>query len=139
MLYLGLFAISKSFIPFDITEVEKHGNVRQLFGQDLYILNYVVSELFEEGDLQGLRKLVTAMVESSQSGSKVLVIGRNESGVVAKAQTLLANSGLAVSEIFESKENMDYDEQASDLGDQLIKDRHPRVKWDSFWIIGTKE
>ena len=72
-------------------------------------------------------------------GSKVLVIGRNESGIVAKAQTLPANSGLAVSEIFESKENMDYDEQASDLGDQLIKDRHPRVKWDSFWIIGAKE
>jgi hypothetical protein len=133
------FTISKSFIPFDITEMDNYGNVRQLFGQDLYILNYVVSELFEAHDLEGLRKLVKAMVESSQPGSKVLVIDRNESGVVAKARRLLQNLGLTISETCESKENMDYDEQASDLGDQLIRDRHPRVKWDSFWVVGTKE
>jgi hypothetical protein len=133
------FTISKSFIPFDITAVENYGNVRQLFGQDLYILNYVVSELFEDNDLRGLRRLIRAMVESSQSGSKVLVIDRNESRVVRKARDLLADSGLTISETFGSKENMDYDEQVSDLGGQLIREHYPRVKWDSFWIIGTKE
>jgi hypothetical protein len=47
--------------------------------------------------------------------------------------------GLELSDIQTSKENMDSDEECSDLGDLLMKDDMPRLTWNSFWLIGTKQ
>jgi len=133
------FLISKSFVPFNITRMERYGNLKQLFGQDLYILNYVISEIYEEDELRGLGKLLNAMVQSAEPGAKMLIIDRNEWGVVNKVKNLLGDLKLDVSAVEETKENMDYDQETNDLGNQLIKAYAPRLKWNSFWIIGTKK
>jgi len=54
--------------------MERHGNLTQLSGQDLYILNYVVSEIYEQPELDGLGRLLSIMVKSAASGAKVLII-----------------------------------------------------------------
>jgi hypothetical protein len=133
------FLISKSFVPFDITKMSGYGNLKQLFGQDLYILNYVVSEIYEQDQLDGVGKVLKAMVQSAESGAKVLIIDRNERRVLERAKKLLGDLGLNVSTFAETKENMDYDEQSSDLGNHLIQAHCPRLTWNSFWIVGTKK
>lgn len=132
------FTVNRSFLPFDITSLDRFGNVKQLFGQDLYAMNYVVSEIFDPEALKSLKKVLKAMVDSAPVGSKIVIADRNEPAVIAKAIQLLTGLGLELSEIETSKENMDSDEECSDLGDLLMKDDMPRLTWNSFWLIGTK-
>jgi hypothetical protein len=133
------FLVSKSFIPFDITSLDRYGNLKHLFGQDLYILNYVVSEIYERDELAGLSKVLKTMIKSADSGAKILIIDRNEWGVVNKVKELMAELGVDVSEVQETKENMDYDEESSELGVHYIREHAPRLTWNSFWITGTKK
>lgn len=133
------FTVSRSFVPFDMTDLSQFGNIQQLFGHDLYIFNYVISEIYEDEGVESMQKVVEAMAATAPVGSKVLIIDRKESSIIQRAKDLLENSGLSASEPVESVDNMDSDEQCSELGDQLISERSPRLKWNSFWIIGTKE
>jgi len=131
------FIISNSFVPFDMTDIGGYGNIKHLFGQDLYILCYVLSEIFEDEAIEGLKKLLSAMATTAKPGSKFLVIDRNESSMAEKAVYLLKELGIDVSEIEESSTSMDVDEESSDLG-MHFSDRKPRLTWNSFWIVGSK-
>lgn len=131
--------INKAFMPFDMTDLKKFGNVKQLFGQDLYIFNYVVSEIYGAEEIESLQEVVQAMADSAATGSKFLIVDRRQNPIINRATELLENSGLSVDEATPNISNMDPDEQHSDLGDQLIAERSPRVTWNAFWIIGTKE
>ena len=132
------FVIGKSFIPFDITDKKNYGSIRHLFGQDLYILSYVVSELYDDAALEGLQEVLRSMAASAKPGAKFLVIDRFEARLTERAAKILGGLGLRVSKVEQSKRNMDSDEESSDLGEQLIKEHSPRLKWNSFWIVGTK-
>lgn len=132
------FIVSKSFIPFDVTKTANYGSIKHLFDQDLFILSYVVSEIFEDEQVGGLEKLLDAMAAAAKPGSKFLIIDRSESRVKEMATRLLSELELDLSDVVESKRNMDSDEESSDLGEYLIKDHYPRLKWNSFWVIGTK-
>jgi len=112
--------------------------VKRIFGQDLYVFNYVVSEIFDAEELEGMQEVLQAMVDSAPSGAQVIVIDRKEQSVVNKARKLMEGAGLDVADPVECCENMDYDEQCSDLGPHLIQDHFPRIKWNSFWMIGRK-
>jgi hypothetical protein len=98
----------------------------------------VVSEIFEDEQVGGLGKLLDAMAAAAKPGSKFLIIDRSENRVKEMATRLLSELKLDLSDVVESKRNMDSDEESSDLGEYLIKDHYPRLKWNSFWVIGTK-
>ena len=132
------FTISKSFQPFDMTHVEQYANLNQLLIQDLYILNYVVSEILgENAPLQGL---INLMVDHAPMGGRFVIIDRDQDGISDRAETLLRNAGLTLTPIQKSTTNMDGDEQMADLGDYLNSiGWSPRVKWNgAFCVIGTK-
>jgi hypothetical protein len=137
------FNISKTFIPHDMTHVSSYANMPNLFQQDLYLMNYVVSEII--GDHASFQAVVSTAAQSSPNGSKFIVIDRDQASVRTSASNLLRNAGLDVGEVHPTSTNMDADEQSSVLVEYIrAVGRQPRVQWGrngrsgAFWIIGTK-
>lgn len=137
------FNISKTFIPHDMTHVSSYANMPNLFQQDLYLMNYVVSEII--GDHTSFQHVINTAATSSPVGSKFIVIDRDQASVRTSATDLLRNAGLDVGEVRSTATNMDSDEQSSVLIDYIRSvGRQPRVQWGrngrggAFWVIGTR-
>jgi hypothetical protein len=139
------FSISKAFVPYDMTQVANYANMPHLFQQDLYVMNYVVSEIV--GDHANFQAVLQTAARSSPSGCKFLVIDRDQESVKTSARNLLTAAGLNVSESRRTVDNMDGDEQSGALDPYIrVIGRRPRVQWGSnanqrggaFWMIGTK-
>jgi hypothetical protein len=136
--------VSKGFCPFDITSTENFGNLGDVFGQDLYILSYVVSEIFDFAP--DLRRTVAKMVEKAPPGSKFLFVERREQRWVKEIELLSEDAGISISAMKKTTTNMDTDEEKRDLGQiyfdvQRILGRsyEPRITWKAFWTVGTKD
>lgn len=133
------FTVSKMFQPFDMTRVEQFANLPQLFTQDVYVMNYVVSEIFDE--YQSLAAVAQTMVQNAPVGARFLIVDRNQNQVVANCRYLLQQAGLVEEHFLESSTNMDGDEQASDLDpykSHVTWD--PRVSWrGAFCLYGVKQ
>ncbi len=132
------FSISKTFVPYDMTLVGNYANMPNLFQQDLYVMNYMVSEII--GDQANFQAVISSAANSSPPGSKFLIVDRDQGAVRADAVRLLQTAGLAVGQIMETATNMDGDEQSAVLGPYSGPiGRQPRVRWrGAFWVIGTK-
>lgn len=132
------FTISKTFQPFDMTQVEQYANLSQLFCHDLYVMNYIISEVFSNSE--ALARLVSRMSEAAESGSIFLIIDRDEERVVKWGRQLLAQAGLHEVDFGNTKDNMDSDERIATLKD--YKDAigySPRLTWrGAFWLVGQK-
>lgn len=132
------FTISKSFQPFDMTKVEQYANLVQLFVHDIYILNYVISEILTNYEAFG--SLINTMAAHAPTGARFVFVDRNERSVVARAEKLLKDAGLQEVSRDDSSRYMDFTEQKSELQD-YTKDIgwSPRVEWNgAFCIIGIK-
>lgn len=132
------FTISRNFQPFDMTDVGQFANLAQLLRQDFYVMNYVVSEVF--GEEVGLGNVIQLMAENAPQGARFVIVDRDQNGVRDTAQRLLTSVGLQIESVTTSSTNMDYDEQASDLGDfyNAIA-RKPRIQWSgAFGVIAVK-
>jgi hypothetical protein len=128
-----------------MTKVEQFGNLIDMFGQDLFVMNYVVSEVL--GDPQKLQAVVTKMAESAPKGAVFLIIDREQNGVIDRAQNILGGAGLNPRPIQQSRGYLDGDEQTSDLEPYVsMVGRRPRATWGNrtatrgaFWLYGRKE
>lgn len=132
------FTVSKFFQPFDMTRVEQYANLHQLFIQDIYFLNYVVSEIFTEHAALG--NLINVMAQHAPLGARFIFIDRNQDQVVDWCRDLLQGAGLTEVHFSESSTNMDTDEQSAQLGDYIgLVGWNPRVSWNgAFCMIGVK-
>lgn len=132
------FTTSKSFQPFDMTRVEQYANLIQLFVHDLYILNYVVSEIFSNHEALG--SLINRMSEHAPAGARFVIIDRNQVNVVEWSRNLLLTAGLNEESFQESSTHMDRLEQSSALGEYIQQvGWNPRVSWNgAFCLIGVK-
>lgn len=137
------FSISKTFVPYDMTLIGNYANMPHLFQQDLYVMNYVVSEII--GDQTNFQTVISTAAHSSPSGSKFLIVDRDQDAFQTDAVRLLQNAGLTVSGISTTSTNMDGDEQSAVLNPYSGPiGRQPRVQWGgngrrgAFWVVGTK-
>jgi hypothetical protein len=132
------FRISKSFQPFDMTKVEQYANLIQFFEHDVYILNYVLSEIFS--DHAAFAALFNQMAAHAPQGAYFVLIDRKQDHVLQWANELLAGGGLVEAGYNETSTNMDYDEQATELNDYLQQiGLNPRVTWNgAFYLLGVK-
>ena len=132
------FTISKTFLSFDMTQIEQYANLHHVFTHDLYVMNYVLSEIFGENEAFG--GLINRMSESAPRGAKFLIVDRSQDVIIDRAREHLQNAGLTVGEVHRTNSNMDGDEQSDTLLEyyRLIR-RNPRVQWQgAFWVVGTK-
>jgi len=137
------FSICKSFITHDMTTAYAYSNHASLFNQDLFIMNYVVSELV--GDEDKFLKLVSLASTSAPSGSKFLVVDRDQNRIAETVPEMLSSAGLSCSQVKKSRSNMDLDERKDDLEPYTTKiGRYPRCQWGmdsgrgAFFVVGTK-
>jgi hypothetical protein len=139
------FSIGKSFNTFDLTDCSRFANLTELFGQDLFVMCYVISELY--GDTDKFLEVLAAMVESAPKDAKFLIIDRQQDSVMEKAIKLLKKTGLKASDTTTDIGSMDTDEQVTALEPYVtLIGRKPRLTWGNrqtgcgaFWIIGTKK
>ena len=61
------FSTSGTFVPFGMTKVQQYGNLATLFCQDLFVLNYVVSEI--TGNHQQFQELVKVAAKACPTGT----------------------------------------------------------------------
>lgn len=137
------FSTNKTFVPFDMTKAHQYANLAQLLEHDLYVMNYVVSEVV--GDHTRFQELITAASSAAPPGSKFLVVDRDQDRVIENTEALLTTAGLTVGTVQKSSTNMDTDERMSSLEEYTTAiGRRPRLQWGSrsgrgaFFVVGTK-
>jgi hypothetical protein len=129
---------SGSFSSVDITRTENVGNWGNIFGQDIYIMCYIISEVFD--DVEDLRSFTNNMASHAPAGSKFIFVDRNEQRWKDEVKLMADNAGIELSDFHVTNSTMDpYTEDKTDLG-KIFEEvgRNPRVRWSSFWVVGTK-
>lgn len=138
------FIVSNSFNSFDMTCVSEYAALDEYLQHDLYIMNYVVSELLEKTD--DFADLIKRMADSAPSGAVFLVIDREQDRVISLINKLLKQAGLTlVGDPGKDSGNMDSDEESSTLEPYVSAiGRRPRVQWGGstgkgvFWVVARK-
>lgn len=133
------FNLETSFMNFDITKVKNYHNLVNIFESDIFIMNYVISEVIDDAD--ELAKVIKLVASKSPQGAVFLVIDRNEEQVQERAQALLEDAGLQLLAAEESEGQLSNAEwaQRQALDDYIeFMDRRPRRKWKAFWQIAIK-
>lgn len=135
--------VSKTSCPIDITNLENFGNLGAIFGQDIYIFSYVISEIFNSASY--LRKFTTKIAERAPQGSIFVFIERREDRWIDEIRLLAKESGINITEPTYTISSMDTDEEKTELGRIYLelKKLHgqkydPRITWNAFYMIGTK-
>ena len=137
------FSTSKTFVPFDMTKAHQYANLSHLLEQDVYVMNYVVSEVV--GDHAKFQELITAASSAAPPGSKFLVVDRDQDRVIENTNDLLTKAGLTVGSVQKTSTCMDLNERKDSLEPYISAiDRRPRLQWGSwsgrgaFFVVGTK-
>lgn len=139
------FFTKSAFNTFDMTDVTRYHNLDEYLCHDLYVMNYVVSELMDRTTQFGA--LVKLMATAAPRGAFFLVIDRQQEAIMNLSRELLGDAQLNV--VIESGEagNMDGDEQV-DMLEPFVSEigRRPKVSWGRrgttnkgiFWIVAQK-
>ena len=124
----------------DFTRSGCYGDLGSVFGQDIYVMSYVISEVFT--NFQDLRVFTSSMAACAPRGSRFVFIDRGAEASRWKdeVKTMAKQAGLSLGDFHPANRNMTNDEQIADLG-QIYADvgRKPRVTWNAFWVVGTKK
>lgn len=125
------------FSPIDITATNQFANFADVFSHDLYILSYVVSEVYDDAD--ALSDFMGIMAEHSPKGALFLFMDRLEPRWKRAVRGICADAGLTVLDEEDSRGTMDSDEDCRALG-SLRTDvgRSPRLKWSCFRLVAVK-
>jgi hypothetical protein len=125
-------------LPFalDFSDLDGFTNLPSLFRRDIFVLNYVVSEVF---DLEELLPIMTKMVQGCPVGAHYLFIDRSDSKTTNKIATLIEKLGLEQQAGARNKNSMDTDEQKSELQEiSKFLGKQPRITWNAEWILAVK-
>lgn len=81
--------LSGNFICLDIMDTNRFTDIATLFDQDIFIANWVVSEISDRQGLQSLANLLEIMGQRSPDGAYLIIIDRD--GVEAKIRWIFEN------------------------------------------------
>jgi hypothetical protein len=129
--------LNLNFQTFDMTDLAYWGGAQTLRRNDLVILNYVVSELFEQSELLKLREAIDFMAAGASQGAKLVVIDHKAAG--EKVTQLV--SGTAWGHVYHGEERVTIpsEEDKSALGAYLDAfGRPPRLRAMTFKLVATK-
>lgn len=125
------------FSPIDVTKIDGFINLGDVYGHDIYIMCYIISEVFDQP--QGMRDVITLMARHAPEGSVFLFIDRNEQRWKSEISKIAEHAGLRLGGFQETESSMSSDENKTALGDIYKKvARSPRLTWKAFWVLGIK-
>jgi hypothetical protein len=121
----------------NFAELDEFGNLTTIFGRDIFVLNFVVSEVF---DLDELLPIMQKMVDGCRGGAHFLFIDRSDDATAGKVEKLITDLKLEVTERGETKGNMDTDEEKAELQEisEFLQGKQPRLTWNAKWVLAVK-
>lgn len=127
-----------TFLSLDLVNPQPFNRYEYLLRQDLYIFNYVLSETID--DIDSIQEAINILAASADTGARFVVVDRSQKEVRSLARKALVGAGLSVGKDALVQRNMDSDEQCSVLSScNKWLGTSPRIVWDSFWVVGTKQ
>jgi hypothetical protein len=134
-------SISGGFQQVDVENSATVSDWQSLCSHDIYIVSYLLSSIFNRFD--NLFGFMAELVKRVPRGSKFLFIDREQSHerwenpireLASKAQMQLSEFQTTV-----SPTPRDSGEQKTDLGVIFTEiQKSPRLRWNAFWVVGTK-
>jgi hypothetical protein len=130
--------ISGMFSAIDIGDTKGLVNLGNVFDHDLFILSYLVSEIF--ANFEKLQNFAEQIVDRAPEGAKFLFVDRKGNRWKNEINKLAEKAGIGLSAYHDTQGTMDMTERASDLGSLPDEIGIPtKLTWSAFWVIGTKK
>ena len=131
---------SGSFMTCDVTNPGSLKNTGNIWGQDVYVINFLLSEVFN--DDPGVRTFIKEIASMAPTGARFVFIERKGSMWATRIQSIAAEANLILTPFCESQLTKDYDELPEDLGNvfgALSPTKKPRLSWKIIYSIGVKQ
>lgn len=131
---------SGNFIACDVTNPGSLRNTGNIWGQDIYVINFLLSEVFD--DDPGVKTFIKEIASLAPAGSRFVFIERKGSMWATRIRKIAEEANMLLSDFYTSQMNKDYDELPEDLGAvflALSSVRKPRLSWNIIYSIGVKQ
>ncbi|MCC5623414.1 hypothetical protein [Nostoc sp. CHAB 5715] len=131
---------SGNLLPCDVTDLDQLPYLGSVWGQDIYVLNFLLSEIFN--DNPRLRSFLTQVVKFAPTGARFIFIERRGLMWEQRIKNIARESGLTLSPFIESRCDRLVSEEPSNLGqiyDAIQESRKPRLTWNVVYSIGVKQ
>jgi Putative SAM-dependent methyltransferase len=131
---------SGNFLACDVTELDRFSYLGDVWKQDIYVLNFLLSEIFH--DDPGLRSFLSQVAKFAPTGARFVFIERRGYRWQQHIQNIAKESGLVLSKFIESPNGRLVGEDATKLGqiyDAIQERRKPRLTWNVVYSIGVKQ
>lgn len=129
-----------NFVQCDVTQLEPLANFAHIWDQDVYVLNFLLSEIFR--DDPRLRKFLSFVAERAPQGSRFVFIERRGGMWETRMANIARDAHLRLSGFVNSAVTGLPGESPEDLGDvyaSLSPQKLPRLTWNVVYSIGVKE
>lgn len=131
------FIPSGNFLPCDITDTERIGSLGHIWHQDVYIINFLLSEIFTTDP--GMLEFLSQVTRHAPQGARFIMIERRGTRWEERMAAIADRANLDLSPFIESEGRVE--DSPSNLG-IIYKDlkarRSPRVNWKVVYTIGVK-
>jgi hypothetical protein len=119
------------------SDIDAFGNLTSVFKRDIFVLNFVISEVYNIGELS---RLMQKMVAGCANDAHFLFVDRSDGKTTDKVEELITNLKLEVELQAETKDNMDVDEQKNELEEisKILQGKQPRLTWNAKWALTAK-
>ncbi len=126
----------------DVTDTHRLRDRGDIWTQDLFVVNYLLSEIF--ADNRGFHAFVAAVAQRAPVGSRFLFIERRGSMWAERMTTCTARTGIRLGQIMSSQRGLDEGERPELLGTvyrrlSSVPGRSPRQNWNVIYSVGIKE
>jgi hypothetical protein len=132
------------FTKQDVTDTEGLRNLGDIWTQDLFVVNFLLSEIFAEN--RGFHAFIAAITQSAPVGSRFVFIERCGSMWADRMKNCTAKTGIRLGEFVASRRGLDEGERPELLGSvyQRLssvphKGKCPRQNWNVVYSVGVKE
>ena len=124
----------------DVTDLSQFPNLGDVWNQDLYVVNFLLSEIFN--DDPGLRAFLSEVASVAPIGAKFVFIERRGSMWRHRMNAIANDAGLELSPFIElCSDDLDPDESPENLGAiyrTIGRRKSPRSSYKVVYSIGTK-
>lgn len=129
-----------NFLACDVTELDRIPYLGNVWNQDIYVINFLLSEVFD--DDPGLRAFLSRVAEFARTGSRFVFIERRGYMWRNRMTNIAEESGLTLSPFIESRRDSLDEEEPTELGqiyNAIQENRRPRLSWNVVYSIGIKQ
>lgn len=131
---------SGNFLACDVTALDRFPYLGNVWNQDVYVVNFLLSEIFN--DDPGLRAFMSQVASFAPSGARFVFIERRGYMWQQRMMHIAAESGLELSGFVESQGSILKDETPEAIGaifNAIHEIRMPRLNWNVVYSVGVKQ